>query len=87
MAWNKGTLDLLADPRKEFADKTGCILTGITLRVTVTGWGMIVKRVNADTRQKEVCFIDSWTIEECFELFYQGVVMQPSTLVWKPDKF
>jgi hypothetical protein len=87
MAWNKGTLQLLSDPRKEFADVTGHILTGINLRPTVTGWQMIVKRVRTDTREKEVCFVDGWSIEDLFEAFYSGMTVAPDTLVWKPDKF
>ena len=87
MAWNAGTLMLLSDPRAEFADKTGDVLTGINLRPTVTGWQMIVKKVNVKTRSKEVAFLDSWTVEELFELFYSGLTVAPDTLVWKADKF
>lgn len=87
MAWNKGVLALLTDPRQEFADKTGCVLTGMTLRVTLTGWQVIVKRFDPAGKKKEVCFIDAWTLEECFELLYDGLLMAPTSLVWKDDKF
>ena len=87
MAWNKGMLDLISDPRQEFADKTGDVLTGINLRPTVTGWQMIVKKVNIKTRSKEVAFLDSWSVQELFELLYDSLTVAPDTLVWKVDKF
>lgn len=87
MAWNKGTLDLMADPRKEFADKTGLVLTGLTFRVTVTGWGLIVKAFDPEDKMKKVMFLDAWTLNELFELFYDVVVMQGNRSQWKDDKF
>lgn len=87
MAWNKGTLDFMVDPRAEFADKTGHLLTGMNFRPTVTGWALVVKRVNMDTKTREVLFLDSWSLQELFELFYEEVVVAGNLGVWKPDKF
>lgn len=87
MAWNKGTLDLLIDPRKEFADKTGLVLTGLTFRVTVTGWGMIIKASNPGEKKKLVMFCNAWTLQELFESFYDVAVMGQPSSEWKEDKF
>lgn len=87
MAWNAGTLKMMADPRQEFADKTGHVLTGLNFRPTVTGWQMIAKRFNVATKGKEVAFHDGYSLEDLFEAFYESLTVAPDTLEWKPDKF
>lgn len=87
MTWNKGTLMMMSDPRQAFADQTGHVLTGLNFRPTVTGWQMIAKRMNAETRKKEVAFVDGWTLEDLFEAFYDAMTVDKDRLVWKEDKF
>lgn len=87
MAWNKGTLAMMSDPRQEFAVKTGHVLTGLNFRPTVTGWQMIVKRVNMVTRGKEVAFCDGWSLEDLFEAFYESLTVDTDRFTWKDDKF
>lgn len=87
MAWNAGTLKMMADPRQEFADKTGQVLTGLNFRPTVTGWQMIVKRFNTQTKGKEIAFFDAYSLEDLFEAFYESLTVDKDKLVWKQDKF
>lgn len=77
---------MMEDVGKEFAAGTGCILTGISFRPTVSHWQMIVKRVN-QKREKEVLFIDGWTLNECLEILASVVYSGELKEKWKPDKF
>lgn len=87
MAWNKGTLQMMADPRQEFAEKTGHVLTGLNFRPTLTGWQMIAKRFNVATKTKEVAFCDAYSLEDLFEAFYESLTVDTNRLEWKLDKF
>lgn len=87
MTWNQGTLKLLSDPKIQFAEATGMVLTGLTFRVTATGWGLIVKAVDPVERKRKVMFLDAWTLEEVIELFYNVAVLDDNSSVWKEDKY
>lgn len=83
---SKGMISTMEDLGKEFAAGTGCIITGMSFRQTVTGWQLIVKRVNKE-RVKEVLFLDGWTVNECLELLYNVIHVGDLADKWKVDKF
>lgn len=86
MKQSPGVVSMLEDLGKEFAAGTGSVLTGLSLRQTVTGWQMIVKRMNKE-REKQVLFVDAWTVNELLEALYRIVYDGEMKELWKPDKF
>lgn len=81
-----GTIVMLEDLGKEFAAGTGCILLTVTLRQTVSGWQMIVKRLS-NSKVKEILFLDAWTVNELLEMLFNVVYHGSNSTDWKPDKF
>ena len=77
---------MLEDLGKEFAAGTGSVLTGLSLRQTVTGWQMVIKRMTK-AREKQVLFVDAWTVNELLEMLYKIVYDGEMKETWKADKF
>lgn len=82
----KGVELMLQDLGKEFAAGTGMIMLTVTFRQTLTGWQMIVKRMNGK-REKEVLFVDHDTIVDLLDVLYNVVYHDEHSSKWKPDKF